>query len=86
VLEATAGHPYAFYVHRNGDTTGVVRGVETIATELKWKRLRDPLSIVGEVDAAAREACSELGATAAASLMRMTRAIPHGGATSIERW
>ncbi|WP_274535302.1 hypothetical protein [Pseudofrankia asymbiotica] len=38
-------------------------------TGLRWKRLREPLSIVGEVDAAAREACWELGATAAASLM-----------------
>jgi len=36
---------------------------------LKGKRLREPLSIVGEVDAAAREACWALRATAAASLM-----------------
>jgi multimeric flavodoxin WrbA len=69
VLEATVGRPYALYVHGNSDTTGAIRGVETIATGLKWKRLREPLSIVGEVDAAAREACWELGATVAASLM-----------------
>ncbi|CAI7974335.1 hypothetical protein FRAHR75_1300013 [Frankia sp. Hr75.2] len=69
VLEATVGRPYALYVHGNSDTTGAIRGVETITTGLKWKRLREPLSIVGEVDAAVREACWELGATAAANLM-----------------
>ncbi|MCL9758737.1 NAD(P)H-dependent oxidoreductase [Frankia sp. AiPa1] len=68
-LEATIGRPYALYVHGNSDTTGAVRSVETIATGLKWKRLREPLSIVGEVDAVAREACWELGAAVAASLM-----------------
>ncbi len=56
-------------MHGNSDTTGAVHGVETIATGLRWKRLREPLSIVGEVDAAGREACWELGATVAASLM-----------------
>ncbi|CAJ63100.1 hypothetical protein; putative Flavoprotein domain [Frankia alni ACN14a] len=42
-LEATVGRPYALYVHGNSDTTGAVRGVETITTGLKWKRLREPL-------------------------------------------
>ena len=69
MLEATIGRPYSLYVHGNSDRTGAVRGVETIATGLKWKRLREPLSIVGEVGAAAREACWELGAGTAASLM-----------------
>lgn len=68
-LEATIGRPYALYVHGGSDTTGAVRSVETIATGLKWKRLREPLSIVGEVDATGHEACWELGATVAASLM-----------------
>jgi len=68
-LEATIGRPYALYVHGGSDTTGAVRGVETITTGLKWRRLRDPLSSIGEVDAAVREACWELGATVAASLM-----------------
>lgn len=69
ILDATVGRPYALYVHGNSDTTGAVRGVETITTGLKRKRLREPLSIVGEVNAAARGACWELGAMAAASLM-----------------
>ncbi|WP_018505616.1 flavodoxin family protein [Parafrankia discariae] len=68
-LDATIGRPYALYVHGNSDTTGAIRGVETIATGLRWKRLREPLSTIGEVDAAVREACWELGATVAASLI-----------------
>ncbi|AEH10276.1 MULTISPECIES: hypothetical protein [Protofrankia] len=67
-LEATIGRPYVLYVHGSSDTTGAVR-VETITTGLKWKRLRDPLTVLGEVDATARDACWELGATVAASLM-----------------
>lgn len=35
-LEATVGRPYALYVHGNSDTTGAIRGVETIATGLRW--------------------------------------------------
>ncbi len=62
-LKATVGRPYALYVHGNSDTTGDLRSVETIATGLKRKRLREPLAVIGEVDAAAREACWNLGAT-----------------------
>jgi hypothetical protein len=43
--------------------------VEMIVTGPRWKRLRDPLTVVGPPDAATREACWELGATTAASLM-----------------
>ncbi|MBL7494719.1 flavodoxin family protein [Frankia sp. CNm7] len=69
VLEATIGRPYALYVHGGSDTTGAIRGVETITTGLRWKRLREPLSVVGGVDSGAREDCWDLGATVAASLM-----------------
>ncbi|WP_018638097.1 flavodoxin family protein [Parafrankia elaeagni] len=68
-LDATVGRPYALYVHGNNDTTGAVRAVEAIATGLRWKRLRDPVTVIGVPDAAAREACWEVGATTAASLM-----------------
>jgi len=68
-LDATVNRPYALYVHGGSDTTGAVRSVETITTGLRWKPLREPLTVVGGLDAAAREACWELGATVAASLM-----------------
>ncbi|SNQ51046.1 hypothetical protein FRACA_60032 [Frankia canadensis] len=48
-LEAAIGRPYALYVHGNSDTTGAIRSVETITTGLRWKRLREPLSAIGEV-------------------------------------
>jgi len=68
-LEATIGRPYALYVHGGSDTTGAVRSVETIATGLKWKRLREPLTVIGAPNAKDRDACWELGAATAASLM-----------------
>lgn len=63
------GRPCALYVHGNSDTTGAIRGVETISTGLKWRREREPLSVVGEVGKVECEACWEFGATVAASLM-----------------
>jgi hypothetical protein len=68
VLEATVGRPYALYVHGNSDTTRAIRRVETIASGLKWKRLREPPHRRRELNATSREACWEFGA-AAASLM-----------------
>lgn len=68
VLDATAGLPYALWVHGDDDTAGAVRGVETIAGALRWRRLREPLSVTGPVDAATRAACWELGAATAAGL------------------
>lgn len=69
VLDATPGRPYALYVHGGSDTAGAVRSVETVATGLRWRRIREPLTVIGEVDAAARDACRELGAGVAAGLM-----------------
>ncbi len=69
VLDATVGRPYALYVHGGSDTAGAVRGVETIATGLRWRRLREPLTVIGDVDPPVRDACWELGASVAASLM-----------------
>ncbi len=63
------GRPYALYVHGNNDTTGAVRAVESIATGLRWKRLRQPVTAIGTPEAKDLEACWELGASTAASLM-----------------
>jgi hypothetical protein len=43
--------------------------VESIATGLRWRRLREPVTVIGTPDAKDREACWELGAGTAASLM-----------------
>jgi len=68
VLDATIGRPYGLYVHGSSDTTGAVRGVETIATGLKWKPVLPPVLVRGALDQSSRDACWELGATVAASL------------------
>jgi len=67
-LDATVGRPYGLYLHGASDTTGAVRGVETIATGLKWKPVLPTVLVTGALDQAARDACWELGATMAASL------------------
>lgn len=64
-LAETAGLPYALYVHGNNDTTGAVRAVESIATGLSWRRHRPPVTVVGDLTRADREACWELGAVTA---------------------
>lgn len=68
-LDATAGRPYGLYVHGNNDTTGAVRGVESIAKGMGWKKTSAPVSVTGEPDKAALRACWTLGATVAAGLM-----------------
>ena len=67
-LEATVRRPYSFYLHGNNDATGAVRGVESIATGLRWRRARPPVLVVGEPTKEDLRSCWELGATAAAEL------------------
>jgi NAD(P)H-dependent FMN reductase len=67
-LEATAGRPYAAWVHGNNDTTGAVRAIESITKGMGWRPLRPALSIVGTPATADLEACWDLGATMAAHL------------------
>jgi multimeric flavodoxin WrbA len=63
-----AGCPYGLYVHGNSDTAGAVRAVETIAAGLDWRPAHAVVSVIGPPDAAAREACWDLGATLAATI------------------
>jgi multimeric flavodoxin WrbA len=69
VLDATAGRPYGCYVHGNLGTEGAVRAVDSIAGGLSWRRVAASLEITGQPDKAALEACWELGATLAATLI-----------------
>ena len=68
-LEATKRRPYGVFVHGNNDTTGALTAIEKIATGLEWKRTQEPVSVIGEVTKADVDACWELGAALAASLM-----------------
>jgi multimeric flavodoxin WrbA len=65
----TKGLPYGLYVHGNLDTAGATKAVESIAGGLGWRREAAVVEVRGAPDAAAREACYELGATLAATIM-----------------
>ena len=67
-LDATAGRPYGVYVHGNDDTTGALRGIEKIVTGLGWRRVAEPVCVLGAPRKADTDACWELGATVAAGL------------------
>ena len=55
-------------MHGTNDTGGAVRGIETIATGLSWRRVQAPVSVVGEPGRDDLDACWELGASVAAGL------------------
>jgi multimeric flavodoxin WrbA len=68
-LEETVGRPFGVYVHGNDDVTGALRAVEVITTGLRWRLVQAPVVVTGPPDQAARDACWELGAAVAASLL-----------------
>jgi len=68
-LDAVAGRPFGLWTHGNNDTAGAVRAVLKLTGGLAWKQVAEPLELTGAPNKAVREACYELGATVAASLM-----------------
>jgi multimeric flavodoxin WrbA len=68
-LDSTQGRPYGFYVHGNQGTEGAVRAVESIAKGMGWTPVAKPVTVMGEPTKADLEACWELGATLAATLV-----------------
>jgi len=67
-LEKTQGLPYALYIRAGHDGTGTKRGVEAIATGLRWRAVQEPLVCRGEFGEAFVEQCQELGTLMAAGL------------------
>jgi multimeric flavodoxin WrbA len=67
-LDATAGRPYACYIHGNNDTTGALRSIQTVVTGLRWDLAQTPLEVVGAPNKTHLEAAWELGAALAARL------------------
>ncbi|MCE7005872.1 flavodoxin family protein [Kibdelosporangium philippinense] len=68
-LDSTRGRPYGLYVHGNEGTEGAIRAVESITTGLGWSKAAAPVNVLGTLSKADIDACWELGATIAASLM-----------------
>ena len=67
-LEKTQGLPYALYIRAGHDGTGTRRGVETIATGLRWRAVADPVVCRGEWRDEFVGQCEELGSLVAAGL------------------
>ncbi|MGI9296349.1 MAG: flavodoxin family protein [Gammaproteobacteria bacterium] len=67
-LEKTRALPWALYVRAGKDGAGTLRGVQSIADGLRWRRTREPLLLQGEWKDSFAEECRILGATVAAGL------------------
>ncbi|MEU5849489.1 flavodoxin family protein [Saccharopolyspora shandongensis] len=68
-LDSTIGRPYGCYVHGNEGVEGALRAIRSITTGLSWQQVAEPVTVLGQPDKDALEACWELGATVAAGLM-----------------
>ncbi|HLS02037.1 MAG TPA: flavodoxin [Beutenbergiaceae bacterium] len=68
-LEATTRRPYGLYVHGNEGLEGAVRSVQSIANAMGWEAVAPPLESMGQPDKTTLDACRELGAVAAATIM-----------------
>ncbi len=68
-MTAKQGAPYGLYVHGNDNTAGAIRAVESITKGIGWQQVHIPVTVVGTPTKDDTEACWDLGATLAASLM-----------------
>ncbi|QIZ34635.1 flavodoxin family protein [Saccharopolyspora sp. ASAGF58] len=68
-LDSTIGRPYGCYVHGNEGVEGALRAIRSITKGLSWQQVAEPVTVLGQPDKDALEACWELGATVAAGLM-----------------
>lgn len=67
-LARTEGLPYALCIRAGSDGTGARRGVETIATGLRWRAVQEPLVCRGDWRPDFVDHCRELGMLVAAGL------------------
>ena len=68
LLEKTQGLPYTLYIRAGLDGTGTRRGVESIATGLKWRTVQEPLLCHGKYNESFLVDCRELGTLMAAGM------------------
>ena len=68
-LEETRGRPFACAVHGNNDVDGALRDIDKIVTGLGWRQATEHVRVLDRPDGDALDACWNLGATLAASLM-----------------
>lgn len=68
-LDATRGRPFGLWLHGNEGTEGAERAVTSITTGLGWAKATEYVVVSGKPSKADLEACWNLGATVAATLM-----------------
>jgi multimeric flavodoxin WrbA len=68
-LSAKTGAPYGLYVHGNSDTVGAARAVDSIVKGMGWRRVHDDVTVIDKPDQDDLDACWDLGATVAATLV-----------------
>lgn len=69
ILDATRGRPFGVWLHGNEGTEGAVRALDGITAGLGWERAAADVIVSGKPGKDDVEACWNLGATVAASLM-----------------
>lgn len=68
-LDATRGRPFGLWLHGNEGTEGAEKAVTSITTGLGWTKASEYVVVSGKPSKADLEACWNLGATVAATLM-----------------
>ncbi|MCX8561470.1 NAD(P)H-dependent oxidoreductase [Mycolicibacterium mucogenicum] len=68
-LDATRGRPFGLWLHGNEGTEGAEKAVTSITTGLGWTKAAEYVVVSGKPSKADLEACWNLGATVAATLM-----------------
>lgn len=68
-LDATRGRPFGLWLHGNEGTEGAEKAVTSISTGLGWVKAAEYVVVSGKPSKADVEACWNLGATVAATLM-----------------
>lgn len=69
LLDASRGRPFGLYIHGNEGSEGAQRAVEGITAGLGWVKAADHVVVSGKPSKPDLEACWNLGATIAATLM-----------------
>ncbi|MBX8690016.1 flavodoxin family protein [Mycobacterium sp. 20091114027_K0903767] len=68
-LDATRGRPFGVWLHGNEGTEGAVRALAGITAGLGWEQAAETVIVSGKPTKDDLEACWNLGATVAATLM-----------------
>jgi multimeric flavodoxin WrbA len=66
--QKTEALPYALFVSAGNDGTGAVGSIERIALGCRWRRVSEPLIVIGEPTPDALARCRDLGETFAVGL------------------